>query len=90
MQAVRVGQWKAHLVTEMPNEPHAGPERGFLVDSGNDHSPYGPQDPWLLFNIDRDPSVSDDVIAYPSSTTELITALSFDLTSFCFQLVHMH
>eukprot|EP00035_Acanthoeca_spectabilis_P036383 m.39286 g.39286 ORF g.39286 m.39286 type:complete len:1090 (-) comp7942_c0_seq1:51-3320(-) len=56
LQAVRVNQWKAHLVTELPNEPHAGPERGFLNQSGNNHAPYGVQNPWLLFNIERDPS----------------------------------
>ena len=56
LYAVRVGKYKAHLITTRPNEPHAGPERGFLPQSGNDHEPYGVQDPWLLFNVDEDPS----------------------------------
>lgn len=58
LQAVRVGHYKAHLVTQTPNEPHAGPERGFLPHSGSDHKPYGVQTPWLLFNVDEDPAES--------------------------------
>ena len=56
LQAVRVGAYKAHLITQLPNEPHAGPEHGFLAQSHGDHPPYGAQDPWLLFNIEIDPS----------------------------------
>ena len=56
LMAVRVGPWKAHLVTTVPFEAHAGPERGFLVDAHSDHRPYGPQKPWLLFNVEHDPS----------------------------------
>ena len=56
LMAVRVGPWKAHLVTTTPNEPHAGPERGFLPNAHSDHPPYGPQTPWLLFNVEHDPS----------------------------------
>ena len=56
LQAVRINQWKVHLVTEQPFESHAGPEVGYLKNTGNDRSPYGVQDPWLVFNIDRDPS----------------------------------
>ena len=39
LQAVRVGAYKAHLVTQQPFEPHAGPERGFLAQSHSDHKP---------------------------------------------------
>ena len=56
LQAVRLGPYKAHLVTQLPNEPHAGPERGFLKAAGFDHSPYGKQSPWLVFNLERDPA----------------------------------
>jgi arylsulfatase A-like enzyme len=54
--AVRVGPFKAHLFTTPPNEGHAGQERGFLNQSGNAHFPYGTQSPWLLFNVEFDPS----------------------------------
>lgn len=56
LQAVRVGAYKAHLVTQQPFEPHAGPEHGFLAQSHSDHQPYGVQTPWLLFNVEIDPS----------------------------------
>ena len=56
LNAVRLGPYKAHLITQQPNEPHAGPERGFLNRSGSDHSPYGVQDPWQLFNVEHDPA----------------------------------
>lgn len=49
---MRVGAYKAHLVTQQPNEPHAGPEHGFLERSRSSHEPYGVQDPWLLFNVE--------------------------------------
>ena len=55
LMAVRFGPYKAHLVTTTPNEPHAGPERNFLVQSGCDHAPYGVQDPWLYFDVEQDP-----------------------------------
>ena len=56
LMAVRVNQFKAHLVTSMPEEGHAGPDRGWLPNSGNDHKPYGVQKNWLVFNIEEDPS----------------------------------
>ena len=55
LMAVRVGAHKAHLVTTMPNEAHAGPERNFLTSSGSGHAPYGVQKPWLFFNVEHDP-----------------------------------
>ena len=55
LQAVRVGSYKCHLVTQQPFEPHAGPEHGFLAQSHSAHEPYGVQNPYLLFNIEIDP-----------------------------------
>jgi hypothetical protein len=52
----RSSRAQAHLYTEQPFEGHAGPERGFLPQSNNEHLPYGPQSPWLLFNVEHDPS----------------------------------
>jgi hypothetical protein len=53
---VRVGPYKAHLFTVMPEEGHAGPDRGYLKNMGDDRAPYGAQAPYLLFDIEKDPS----------------------------------
>ena len=64
--AVRVNRYKAHLVTVQPEEPHAGPDKGFLAEAGVDHQPYGPQKPWLLFDIEKDPSEMYDCNGFRS------------------------
>lgn len=47
LAAVRHKQWKAHLDTTAPT---------VTGDDVEHWAPYGPQSPWLLYNIEHDPS----------------------------------
>jgi hypothetical protein len=76
LNAVRMGAYKAHLITQAPNEPHAGPERGFLNQSGSDHSPYGAQDPWLLFNVEHDPGELHAISPTSAVAEEILPAIA--------------
>lgn len=80
LQAVRMGAYKAHLITQQPNEPHAGPERGFLNQSASGHAPYGVQNPWQLFNVEHDPAELHVISASSGIAKQVLSAIAAAIT----------
>ena len=74
--AMRHHQYKAHLITQVPFEPHAGPELGYLNNTGSNHEPYGHQNPWLLFDVEKDPGEMFAITGATANVTELLSQLA--------------